>query len=468
MAQPRSSVVEGRANLARPSLRLLLFVTSLLLAAATAPGAEAAPLKPTLIGTNPGSPGASLTPLIQGRADGSINTVVRFATRRRGPVAMTLEPDATVTIYAEDSTCLNAAAIAAEGSVEEFEGSGVAVTVAPDSTTTFYASVTDDTGTSPCSTDTVVYRQVSAPPGAPVFDSVAPESPADDNFPHLLGGADTESTVQIYANPACLGQPLASGSAASFESPGIQVSVPDNTETVFFARAAWGGFSSPCSGLGIEYMEVTPASPPASPPATPPSPGSGPGNGAAPSSGPPAPPSLRTTPKGIANDNTPLVSGSAPGAASVRIFTDASCDGVPVVKGSAAQFDAGLEVQVVDNAAVAFYGVSVAPNGAQSRCSAPVYYVEDSTIPHTRITMGPAAKTRKRSAVFRFTDTTEITPGTTFFCRVDRAKWRQCSSPMRLSRLRVRRYVVQVRAVDLAGNAETKAAKRRFKVVPRP
>lgn len=468
MAQPRSSTAEGRADLARPSLCLLLLAASLLLAAALAPRADAAPLKPALIGTNPVSPGASLTPRIQGHADGSINTVVRFGSRRGGPIAAALEPDATVTIYAGDPTCLDVAAIAAEGNVEEFEGSGVAVTVAPDSTTTFYASVSDDTGTSPCSTDTVTYRQVSSPPGAPVFVSVVPESPADDNFPHLIGSADAESTVQIFANPACLGLPYASGSAATFESPGIQVSVPDNTETVFFAKATWGGFSSSCSASAIEYMELTlPSSPPPSPP-SPATPVAAPGGGGPSSSGPPAPPSLRTTPKGIANDNTPLVSGSAPGAASVRIFTDPSCSGAPAAKGSAAQFDAGLEVQVADNAAVDFYGVSVAANGAQSRCSEPVHYLEDSTIPHTRITMGPAAKTRKRSAVFRFTDTTEVVPGTTFFCRVDRAKWKQCSSPLHLRRLRARRYMVQVKAVDRAGNAESKAAQRRFKVVPRP
>ena len=35
-------------------------------------------------------------------------------------------------------------------------------------------------------------------------------------------------------------------------------------------------------------------------------------------------------------------------------------------------------------------------------CSSPPYYVEDSLTPQTRITMGPASKTRKRKAIFRF------------------------------------------------------------------
>lgn len=161
-----------------------------------------------------------------------------------------------------------------------------------------------------------------------------------------------------------------------------------------------------------------------------------------------------------------MVTGSAPGATTVKIFTDSSCDTSPVAKGSAAQFEAGFKLQVADNAAVAFYGVAIGPNGGPSRCSDPVYYVEDSTIPRTRITMGPASKTRKRNAILRFMDTTGNAPGTAFFCKVDRAKWKQCSSPLRLKRLPLKRHTVRVKAIDPAGNAERKAAQRRFKVVP--
>ena len=35
--------------------------------------------------------------------------------------------------------------------------------------------------------------------------------------------------------------------------------------------------------------------------------------------------------------------------------------------------------------------------------------------------MGPAAKTRKRKAVFRFVDITGDAPGTAFLCKVDGA-----------------------------------------------
>lgn len=389
-----------------------------------------------------------------------ISSGLRRSARLGGPQRSSFEPEAIVTIYAGDGTCLNPAAVKGEGTVEELEGAGIQVTVGVDSITTFYATIRDSSGTSPCSFESVTYRQVNGPPSAPVFGMVMPASPAADNFPHVNGSADGESTVTIYSTADCSGQPLASGSSAVFASPGIQVPVANNSTTTFFATAAWGGFTSACSTSSISYQQVAAASP--APPPPPPTAGGGAGSNTT----PPAPPHLRTSPAGRANDNTPLVSGSAPGAATVNIFSNRSCDGSPVAKGSAAQLAAGLEVQVAENAAVSFSGISVGPGGEQSRCSPPVYYVEDSTVPHTRITMGPAAKTRKHVAVFRFTDTTEDTPGTTFLCRVDRAEWKKCSSPLHLRHLRTRRYVLRVKATDVAGNAETRAATRRFKVIP--
>jgi hypothetical protein len=170
------------------------------------------------------------------------------------------------------------------------------------------------------------------------------------------------------------------------------------------------------------------------------------------------------TPKAVANDNAPAVAGSAPGAGSVVLYADGTCSGTPVVKGSAAQLAAGFSVHVADNTTTIFSAVAV--GGQRSNCSGPVTYVEDSTAPVTRVTMGPGIKTRKRKVVFRFADVMEDPPGTSFFCRVDKAKWKPCASPFRLNHLRLSRYVVRIRAVDLAGNAEKTGAKRIFKVVP--
>ena len=101
------------------------------------------------------------------------------------------------------------------------------------------------------------------------------------------------------------------------------------------------------------------------------------------------------------------------------------------------------------NTAATFSAVAI---GAQhSACSAPVAYTEDSLAPRTRITMGPGVKTRKRKAVFRFTDITEDPPGTSFQCKVDKAKWKPCSSPFHLKHLKLGRHALQIRATDIGG-----------------
>jgi hypothetical protein len=280
--------------------------------------------------------------------------------------------------------------------------------------------------------------------------------------------------ILIFASPDCKGTPLATGRADALEGAGLPVTVAENAETTLSAEQvdpADPGNPSKCSNP-LPYWEGNPppgggppdnGSPGAGNPTGPPSESVGPGVGAG---GPPDAPHLHTNPGVRSNDDTPLVVGSAPGAATVLVFANGSCSGSPVVKGSAGQFAAGFEVHVADNAATSFSAISVA--GGRSSCSAPVSYVEDSTPPHTRITMAPGVKTRKRKAVFRFADTTEDPPGTTFFCKVNRGKWEQCSSPLRLRHLHVARYVVRVRAIDIAGNVEAVGAKRLFKVVRRP
>jgi hypothetical protein len=86
--------------------------------------------------------------------------------------------------------------------------------------------------------------------------------------------------------------------------------------------------------------------------------------------------------------------------------------------------------------------------------------------PRTRITFAPASKTRSRSPVFRFTDSTGQ-PGTTFRCKVDRKSWRGCASPLRLKRLSRGKHVLSIEGINAVGTAEPQAVMRVFKVVPR-
>jgi hypothetical protein len=84
--------------------------------------------------------------------------------------------------------------------------------------------------------------------------------------------------------------------------------------------------------------------------------------------------------------------------------------------------------------------------------------------PHTRITFAPASKTRARRPVFRFTDSTEQS-GTSFKCKVDRGRWKGCTSPVKLKKLTLGRHVFQVKGINAVGTREPAAVKRSFKVV---
>lgn len=426
--------------------RFLLSACAVALCAALfAPVAQAVqPPAPALSGTDPASPNVSTTPRIFGSADGVITSVVTSAVGG-GPVAQAINPTFTITIYT-DPSCTGP--VAATGTSAQLEGAGIQVTVAPDSTTTFYATQTDpaDPGTpSLCSTPGLTYTQAT-PPNPPVVTAVTPTGPADDNNPHVIGSTDPGTTVSIYANSACSGAPVGSGTDSDFAGAGIQVSVPDNSTTTFYATAFNKGVPSPCSTTSVTYQEVTP-------------PGAG-GGGA-----PPAPPTLRVSPGRRANDNTPVVTATAPGAVTVQIFDNPDCAGPPLVDGTAGQFASGLEATVPDDSVTGFFGLAVDGDGNASACSsAPVVYTEDSTAPQTRITLGPGFKTRKRAAVFRFTDATDET-GTAFLCKLDRGKWKSCQAPWRVGRLRRKAHVARVKGIDAAGNQETVGAKLRFKVI---
>ena len=193
---------------------------------------------------------------------------------------------------------------------------------------------------------------------------------------------------------------------------------------------------------------------------------------------------------------TPRVLGEATGSA-VKIYTSEDCAGEPVATGTAAALlDPGLQVTVLANSLTTFRATAEA-EGFVSDCSQPISYLHlpeaeepgegigggdrspavggqvvvlppgpDFLVPHTRITFAPASKTRSRSPVFRFTDSTGQ-PGTTFQCKVDRKAWRGCKSPLRLKRLNKGKHVLEVKGINGAGQPEPKPVKRAFKVVPR-
>jgi len=223
----------------------------------------------------------------------------------------------------------------------------------------------------------------------------------------------------------------------------------------------------------------------------------------------PEPPRLTATnPPSPAASTTPRVLGEAASGSSIKLYTTADCSGEPVATGTAAELlSPGLSVSVSPESLTSFRATAEA-EGFVSACSQPLSYrqsdestggggggneVEDVeqnsegtfipkpisvetppaprpaqtyVTPHTRITFAPAAKTRSRSPVFRFTDSTGQ-PGTSFSCKLDRKPWRACTSPLRLKRLGRGKHTLEIEAKNGAGEVEPVPAKRRFKVVPR-
>ncbi len=94
-------------------------------------------------------------------------------------------------------------------------------------------------------------------PEAPTITDTDPDSAASDNAPEVKGTAAANTTVRLYTTPDCSGTPAATGSAAAFASPGLTVSVPDDSTTTLRATTDDRGVISGCSTDSITYTEVS-------------------------------------------------------------------------------------------------------------------------------------------------------------------------------------------------------------------
>jgi glycosyl hydrolase family 26 len=193
------------------------------------------PAAPTVSGVSPSSPANNNSPKVTGSA----------------------EAGSTVRLYT-NSTCTGAAA--ATGTAAAFTSPGIAATVADNTTTTFYATATDAAANvSPCSSTSVTYTEDSTPPAVPTVSSTNPVSGSNNNSPKVIGSAEAGATVKLYTTSNCTGTVAATGTAAAFASPGLAVSVADNTTTTFRANAVdAAGNASACSSTSVTYVEGTP------------------------------------------------------------------------------------------------------------------------------------------------------------------------------------------------------------------
>src|SRR5205085_2671611 len=189
--------------------------------------------------------------------------------------------------------------------------------------------------------------------------ATSPAAPANDNFPEVSGSAEASSTVKLYTNASCTSAVAATGGAAAFSSPGLTVSVGDDSSTTFHATATdAAGNVSPCSS-GVGYVE---------------------------DSTPPTPPSaLSVSPASPANANSPSISGTAEAGSTVKLYTNASCTSAVAASGTAAAFATGLSAAVADNSSTTFSATATDAAGNASSCSSGVAYVEDSTKPASTV-----------------------------------------------------------------------------------
>ena len=275
------------------------------------------------------------------------------------------------------------------------------------------------------------------PPPAPAVTGVDPASPAADNAPEVRGTAPAGSTVRIYTNAGCAGEPVAQGTAEAFAAAGITVTVADNTTTTFHATAtnAQTTLESACSASSATYVEDSTA---------------------------PATPSIAyVDPASPANDNAPAVRGAAQAGTTISVYTNPTCSGAPAAQGAAATFAAsGLTVGVPDNSTTTFSATATKATGVASACSGGSQaYVEDSAAPETTIVAGPSGETEVTSASLQFSSND---PTASFACRVDRAAFAPCSSPRRTGTLDAGEHTFEVRAIDRAGNTDPTPARRAF------
>ncbi|MDX6616829.1 MAG: hypothetical protein QOD60_1920 [Solirubrobacterales bacterium] len=300
-------------------------------------------------------------------------------------ISGTAEAGSTVKVYAAPTTSdCTAGNLAAANTAAAFASPGLTVSASDNTTTTFRATATDAAGnTSGCSSASVSYVEDSNPPAQPSSLAVSPASPANNNSPQVSGSAEAGSTVKLYRAPTssdCTPANLAAtGTAAAFASPGLTGSVSDNSTTTFRATATdAAGNISGCSSASVSYVE---------------------------DSNPPAQPSsLAVSPASPANNNSPVVSGSAEAGSTVKLYaapTTSDCTaGNLLATGSAAAFASpGLTASVADNTTTTFRATATDAVGNTSTCSSGVGYVEDSNPPAapTGLTSSPASPANDNS-----------------------------------------------------------------------
>lgn len=273
-------------------------------------------------------------------------------------------PGATVDLYS-DASC---STFLGTGTADTVGAFSISLTSPDDATTALYARQTTADGTSSCSSSPLLYVEDSSAL-APTLSSFSPVSPSNSNTPNVIGTTEAGATVSLFADAGC-SLPLGSGSANGSGSFSVGITVPSDTTTNVFGQITdLAGNSSTCSATSIAYLE---------------------------DSQPPNVPNLTSVaPNGPANNNSPVINGSADANTTVLFFSNAACS---TQIGSGSSDGAGTiayNLSVADNTTTTIYAATQDQAGNVSACSSTfVTYIEDSIGPAINLTsttpIGPA------------------------------------------------------------------------------
>jgi Tol biopolymer transport system component len=117
-------------------------------------------------------------------------------------------------------------------------------------------------------------NSVELGPSTPVLTGTSPASPGESTTPAIIGQADPDTSIKLYATPDCSGEVVATGTAAQLGGGGISTTVATGSTMSFRVTATdESGDTSACSNAVTYKQESAPPPPP------PPPPGEGPGDG---------------------------------------------------------------------------------------------------------------------------------------------------------------------------------------------
>jgi hypothetical protein len=291
-----------------------------------------------------------------------------------------------------------------------------------------------------------------AGPTTPCVTATAPNSPAQETSPKVLGAADPGSTVKLYTDPSCpVGQEVGTGSASEFAFPGIAVSPPvqTNTTTVFYATStdASDNVSACSSTLSTPSGSVTYIEDSTLPDV-----------------------SIDSGPSGLTNDTMPIFTFSGTDAHGPVTFQCSIDTGTPSFGPCSGPGNSDTPGTALVDGSYTFR--VQATDGASNSTIATRDFEVDGTPPSVAIDSGPTGTITDTRPVFTFSGTDAHGP-VTFLCSIDTgtAAFGGCSGPgdsdTPSSPLAGGAYVFRAQGTDAAGNSAV--ATRSFAVqIPQP